>query len=112
LRSDPASSIQASEPPPAPMVLMSMLGKQIGWPYSMNHSRVIVRVAGVDQRDIGAGAAHVKADGMLEATQVAMYLLATAPAAMPEPARRAACRSTVFGVITPPPLCRSSRSLS
>ena len=63
------SSIQASEPPPAPIVRISMLGKQIGWPYSTAHSLVVRISPLVDERDVGARAAHVEPDGVLEAAQ-------------------------------------------
>ena len=49
LRSEPAASIVASEPPPAPIVSTSIDGKQIGWPYSTNHSLVVRSCAVVDE---------------------------------------------------------------
>ena len=88
-----------------------MLGKQIGWPYSMNHSRV------TDSLPSNTSATSVlvppmsKPIALSKPHSVPRYFAATAPAAMPEPARRAPWRSMVFGVITPPPLCSNSRSL-
>ena len=46
-----------------------MLGKQIGWPYSTDQSLVDAHLAAVDERDVGAGAAHVEPDGVLVAAE-------------------------------------------
>ena len=112
LRSDPAASIVASDPPPAPMVRTSMLGKTIGWPYSTCHS-LVVRSSPSWTSEMSVLVPPMSTPIALGCPQrLAVCWAATAPAAMPDAARRTASFCTASGVITPPPECRISRSPS
>src|SRR5690606_33101350 len=112
LRSEPALSIQEIDPPPAPMVSTSMDGKQIGCPQSTSHLSVTL------SWPFSASEMSAEVPPMSRPMELsyphnpAKYLLAMAPAAIPEAASLAAYLSAVAGVITPPPECRSRTSAS
>ena len=69
LRSEPAASIVASEPPPAPIVSTSIEGKTDRVPVLDEPLVGRAQRAVVDERDVGARAAHVDADHVGVAAQ-------------------------------------------
>ena len=86
--SSPSLSNQAIEPPPAPTVWMSTIGRRIGKSATWR-SKPDRGAAAPDQRDVGAGPAHVEGDHVRRARRGAATSTAPiAPAAGPESAVR------------------------
>jgi hypothetical protein len=90
LRSEPAASMVASELPPAPIVTPSIDGKTIGCPYSTYHS-LVVRSSPSWISEMSVLVPPMSRPIALSNPAVAaVWRAATAPAAIPEAARRTA----------------------
>src|SRR5699024_6824798 len=90
-------------PPPEPMVNTSILGKPMGYPYSIYQS-FVTRNSPSYINEISALVPPMSNPiALLNPQSSAIYLLAISPAAIPQLATREATFGTVFPVITPTP---------
>ena len=66
----PPLSIQAIEPPPAPIVRMSIIGIWIGTPHSISKAVVKRSLPPIMVEHVGRGAAHVERHEMVDAGEL------------------------------------------
>ena len=107
----PIASIEAIEPPPAPISIISMTGIEIGMPEPLkkrSRARDLERARGarleiLDQADLCGGAAHVVADDLLEAEALGDVGREIAPPAGPDSTSRTGNSAAVSTEIRPPP---------
>jgi hypothetical protein len=83
------------EPPPAPMVAISIIGVRTTMPKSIEVCGASIALPAGDQRDVEAGAAHVAGDDIVEARRLGDVPAAITPGAGADSAVRTGRRQAV-----------------